>query len=89
MQLTPKLKDYKESNRKMAKIFSCRLKKLRESYDMSLDDVACALGISRQSIIYYAMSDRLPRIPILVEIAKLFATSTDYLLGLTNERYHK
>lgn len=46
-------------------------------------------GISRQSVVYYAMGDRLPKISILVALAKLFNTSTDFLLGLTNERYVK
>lgn len=87
MRLTPKLNDYKNSNAEMAKIFSVRLKKLRQSHCMSLEDVANKLGISRQSLVYYTMGDRLPRIPILVAIADLFNTSTDYLLGLTSERY--
>ncbi len=87
MKLTPKLKDYKKSNVEIAKIFRIRFKALRQSRNMTLDDVASKLGISRQSIVYYAMGDRLPKISILVALAKLFNTSTDFLLGLTNERY--
>lgn len=82
MKLTPELEEYKQSNATAAEIFSRRFKGLRRAYGMSLDDVADTLGISRQSIVYYAMGDRLPRIPILISVAKLFNTSIDYLLGL-------
>lgn len=84
MKLTPELEEYKLSNAAAAEIFSKRFKILRNAYQMSLNDVADTLGISRQSIVYYAMGNRLPRIPILIAIAKLFNTSTDYLLGLRN-----
>lgn len=86
MKLTPTLKKYKISSAKMAKIFSIRLKMLRQLRNLSLEDLASELGISRQSIVYYSMGDRLPSIPILVAIAKLFGTSTDYLLGLSNTK---
>lgn len=85
MKMTPELESYKVSNAAAAKVFSRRFKVLRKAYEMSLEDVADTLGLSRQSIVYYAMGDRLPRIPILIELAKLFETSTDYLLGLTNK----
>lgn len=82
MKLTPELEEYKQFNKDTAKIFGERFTILRTANRMSLNDVADTLGISRQSIIYYAMGDRLPRIPILISIAKLFNTSTDYLLGV-------
>lgn len=82
MKLTPELQEYKLSNAAIAKIFSERFTVLRKAYQMSLIEVADTLGISRQSIVYYAMGNRLPRIPILIAIAKLFNTSMDYLLGL-------
>lgn len=82
MKLTPELEEYKLTNANVAEIFCKRFKVLREAYRMSQNDVADTLGISRQSIVYYAMGDRLPRIPILIAIAKMFNTSTDYLLGL-------
>lgn len=82
MKMTPKLEEYKLSNTAIAEIFSNRFKVLRKEYQMSLGDVADTLGISRQSIVFYAMGNRLPRIPILIAIARLFNTSMDYLLGL-------
>ncbi|MCM1327968.1 MAG: helix-turn-helix domain-containing protein [Ruminococcus sp.] len=84
MKLTPELEAYKSFNKDTAKVFSRRFTVLRNAYQMSLNDVADTLGISRQSIVYYAMGNRLPRIPILISIAKLFNTSTDYLLGFNN-----
>ena len=76
------MKENKLSNAAITEIFSERFKELRNVYGMSIDDVAKRLKISRQSVVYYSMGDRLPRIPILIAIAKLFNTSMDYLLGL-------
>lgn len=86
MKLTPELEEYKLSYYSIAKIFSKRFKALRTAYEMSLNEIADTLGISRQSIVYYAMGNRLPRIPILIALAKMFETSVDYLLGLTNKQ---
>lgn len=87
MKLTPEFEECKMSNAAITKIFSERFKVLRQVYEMSLTDVADCLGLSRQSIIYYSMGERLPRIPTLISIAKLFETSVDYLLGLTDNYY--
>ena len=76
------MKENKLSDAVITEIFSKRFKELRNVYGMSIDDVAKRLKISRQSVVYYSMGDRLPRIPILIAIAKLFNTSMDYLLGL-------
>lgn len=54
---------------------------------MTLEEIADSLGISRQSVIYYIMGDRLPKVPILIQIAKMFGTSVDFLLGVSNERW--
>ncbi len=54
---------------------------------MTLEEIADTLGISRQSIIYYIMGDRIPKVPILIQIAKMFGTSVDFLLGVSNKRW--
>ena len=53
---------------------------------LTLEGIADIIGTSRQSVVYYAMGDRLPSIPVLICIATMFATSVDYLLGVSNER---
>ncbi len=81
MRITKELEKYQIENVELCKIFSKRFKRLRNSCGYNLDEIAVILGISRQSVVYYAMGDRLPSIPILIQIAKLLSTSVDYLLG--------
>lgn len=87
MKITSQLEQYHNDNVKICKKFSRRLKKLKNDRGMTLDEIADILGISRQSVVYYAMGDRLPSIPILIRIANLFGTSVDYMLGVSNKRW--
>ena len=86
MHITPQLEQYQKDNAKLCKIFSNRLKKLKANRCMTLEEIADILGISRQSVVYYSMGDRLPSVPIIIRIAKLFGTSVDYLLGVSNKK---
>lgn len=86
MHITPQLEQYQNDNAKLCKIFSSRLKNLKAGQCMTLEEIADILGISRQSVVYYSMGDRLPSVPIIIRIAKLFGTSVDYLLGVSNRR---
>lgn len=88
MKITPRLEQYRNDGAKICKAFSRRFRKLRDERCMTLDDVADILGISRQSVVYYAMGNRLPSIPILIRIAKLFGTSVDYMLGVSDKRWN-
>ncbi len=81
MKITKELEKYQIENAKICKVFSKRFKQLRNDYGYTLDKIADILGLSRQSLVYYAMGDRLPSIPILIRIAKLLSTSVDHLLG--------
>ncbi len=81
MRITKELEKYQAENSELCKIFSKRFKRLRNNRGYTLDRIADILGISRQSVVYYSMGDRLPSIPILVRLAKLLSTSVDHLLG--------
>ena len=87
MKITPSLKTYQKECEKICKIFSRRFKMLKDEHSMTLEEIADFLGVSRQSIIYYTMGDRIPKVPILIKIAKMFGTSVDYLLGVSNKRW--
>lgn len=87
MKITPQLEKYQKADMKICKKFSRRLKELKKDRGMTLDEIADILGISRQSVVYYAMGDRLPSIPILIRIVKLFGTSVDYILGVSDDRW--
>lgn len=84
MQITKQLAKYQTENAKVCKIFSKRFKEMRNRRVLTLEEIADMLGISRQSVVYYAMGDRLPSYPILIRLAKLLGSSTDYLLGVAD-----
>ena len=86
MRLTPQIEDYQQVTEDICKIFSMRLKALKDERNMTLEGIADIIGTSRQSVVYYTMGDRLPSIPVLISIATMFAVSVDYLLGIRSER---
>lgn len=69
-----------------------RLKDLREDHDMSQQDVAVYLEMKQPQYSRYERGYRDIPTDILIKLAKLYNTSTDYILGLTNDseaRFHK
>lgn len=64
--------------------FSKRLKELRGN--MSQEQLAKKLGVSRGSISFYENGDRTPDILFLDSVSKYFEVSTDYLLGYSEAK---
>lgn len=62
-----------------------KIKELRVSNDMTQSDVAKKLGITRSSVNAWEMGISVPSTMYLVELSRLFAVSTDYILGLEHE----
>lgn len=62
-----------------------RVKQLRESMGLSQAKLAKELGVSRASVNAWEMEISLPTAPYLVEMAHLFHTTTDYILGLDSQ----
>ncbi len=62
-----------------------KIKKLRESNSMTQSDVANRLGITRSSVNAWEMGISVPSTMYVVELARLFSVSTDYLLGLEHK----
>lgn len=63
-----------------------RLKDLREDKDMTQKEIASLLKITQQQYSLYENGIRLIPIDKLIFLAKYYNTSTDYILGLTNEK---
>ena len=63
-----------------------RLKEIREDKDLYQIDIAKVLNITQSQYSLYENGIRLIPIDKLVKLAKYYNTSTDYLLGLTDER---
>lgn len=59
-----------------------RLKRLRLNSDMTQQQVARKLGLTKSVISAYETGTRQPSYDVLINISKLFQVSTDYLLGL-------
>ena len=62
-----------------------RLKDLREDHDLSQQEVASHLGMKQPQYSRYERGERDVPTDILIRLARLYRTSTDYLLGLTND----
>ncbi len=64
------------------KIFAERLKELRAEQGLTLQDVSKAVNVSINTVSRWERQERLPNIQNIVDLAKFFKVSTDYLCGL-------
>lgn len=62
-----------------------RLQDLREDRDLKQEDVAKVLGITRQQYQLYESGKREIRFFQIIELAKFYNVSIDYIAELTNE----
>ena len=63
-----------------------RIKDLREDNDITQRELAEFLHIKQNTYSQYENGQRQLPIEILIALAKYYGTSTDYILGLTDER---
>lgn len=68
-----------------------RLKEIREDSDINQKEIADYLHIKQNTYSQYENGQRQIPIDMLIQLAKFYNTSVDYLLGLTNtkEKYPK
>lgn len=64
------------------KIFAQRLRELRQNKNLSMKQLAKELNITDASISNWENEINEPKISYLLDIAKFFNVSSDYLLGL-------
>lgn len=62
-----------------------RIRDLREDNDMNQTQVANILGMSQTGYSKYETGENDLSTAILIKLAKLYDTSIDYILGLTDE----
>lgn len=62
-----------------------RIKDLRLDADMSQREVAERIGITQRKYSYIETGTQPVTGDLLVKLARLYQTSTDYLLGLTDD----
>ncbi len=66
--------------------FKDRLKELRKDYSITQQELADKIGIVRTAIANYETGRTIPDSDTLTLLAKIFDTTTDYLLGISNIR---
>ncbi len=66
--------------------FGYRLRKLRESKNLSQTQVAKRLSLSKTSISGYENNIKTPSVDVLTKLAVFYGVSSDYILGLENRK---
>ena len=69
-------------------MFGKRIKELRKGQEITQDQLAIFLNVSKQSVWGYENNSVEPSFDVLVKIADRFNVSLDYLLGRTEEKYN-
>ena len=67
-------------------IFNQRAKNLREDLDLTQDEVAQLLNVSRATVNRYENDRYDMKLTYAIELAKVYNVLLDYIAGLTNER---
>ena len=63
-----------------------RIRELREDNDLTQAEIAKYLSIKQNTYSQYENGQRQIPLDSLVALAKLYKTSTDYILGLTDKK---
>lgn len=63
-----------------------RIKDLREDHDLTQAEVAAYLHVKQNTYSQYENGQRQLPMEALIALARYYRTSTDYILGLTEER---
>ena len=66
-------------------VFGNRLRSLMSDNKVTQEDIANVINRKRQTVAQYVGGISEPPYPVLIEIAKYFNTTTDYLVGRTND----
>lgn len=70
-------------------MFAQRLKGLRKQAGYTQTDLGERIGVAKSTIAGYEKGFRKPKMEILNQLAEIFHTSADFILGLTNDRTPK
>lgn len=68
------------------RVFAERLSQLRAEKELSLDDLAKAVGTSKTTLNKYELKLREPKLSIVKAISDYFNVNLDWLVGFSEER---
>lgn len=63
-----------------------RIRDLREDQNLTQKQIAAILGMSQTGYSKYETGENDIPTPVLIKLADYYKTSTDYILGRTNEK---
>jgi transcriptional regulator with XRE-family HTH domain len=63
-----------------------RIKALREDHDLTQEELGKKLKISQRVYSHYETGQRSIPLEIICDLADIYHTSTDYILGVTNNK---
>jgi transcriptional regulator with XRE-family HTH domain len=63
-----------------------RLKSLRVEKKLTQKQVADRIGLAISAVSSYESGSRYPSYDVLIQLARIFHVTTDYLLGMTDKR---
>ena len=66
--------------------FGSKLKALRKGEKLTQQQLANRLGVAKSVVSYYESGNRFPSYDVLIKIAHIFHTTTDYLLDVERKR---
>lgn len=66
-----------------------RIRDLREDADLTQKEIAKMIGISQRGYSHYETGNNDIPTEILIKLAQIYETSTDYILGLSPKRYNE
>ncbi|MDO4261066.1 MAG: helix-turn-helix transcriptional regulator [Eubacteriales bacterium] len=67
--------------------FGTRLRALRLQNHMTQEHLARQLGVTKSVVSAYETGLRMPSYEVLIQIARIYHVTTDYLLGLEQESH--
>lgn len=68
-----------------AKIFSVKIRDLRKEQELTQQDLADKLGVSRQTVFLVESGQSLPSLPLAIKFASIFHQSIEDLLDIQSE----
>ena len=63
-----------------------RIRSLREDADLKQKEMAALLHLQQTTYSDYELGKLNVHAPVLVQLARFYGTSVDYILGLTNQK---
>lgn len=66
--------------------FGIRLKDLRKKHNLTQQQVADRVWVSKSMVSSYELGTRSPSYEVLIKLSRLFGVTTDYLLGVDNKK---